>query len=370
MDLPPQLRQQFFGHVMGPIIHHSIKTGLPKAQDAANIVLGGPVQFHRRFNRLFEGTLDTPQIALETIVDGVRLLNLDAAPRVTLQSEFPLTEKQFQLRRFFLDKQQKFPFKQPNKGYEVKNEGIFTSQMNGLYRALLYVGLNIDGLEVSTLEDLKSLAKRPDLRNVLSPIMAGGPSFDLILQFGRNVDGVPGVAKFAEDKRPVAFLQNGILVPNPEVLELARQFNRQYNSAIPEMEDGVLSGYASGCPVRFLLFRQHTQLLDQAGAGLTDDQLAILLEGADPTAGIYRNSRNGGDDQPKSYIILRDAITEMLELAVCQLDDIELRLMRALDEDADTEFLADNLTMLVGGDFQIPINDSSSLMRQGLGKQR
>jgi hypothetical protein len=168
----------------------------------------------------------------------------------------------------------------------------------------------------------------------------------------------------------VAFLQNGILVPNPEVLELARQFNRQYNSAIPELEDGVLSGNASGCPVRFLHFRQHTQLLDQAGAGLTDDQLAILLEGADPTAGIYRNSRNGGDDQPKSYIILRDAITEMLELAVCQLDDIELRLMRALDEDADTEFLADNLTMLVGGDFQIPINDSSSLMRQGLGKQR
>lgn len=354
MEHPPQLRPQFFGHVIGPIGHHCVAQAASDSEYYLRSNLHNELVFPKWFPRFKDTDFETPQAALKNLVDGMRGAAIFASSNVRGITKFPLTPQQQRLLKTLQKGKQNLWYKKRNGDFIVKKESSFTTEANTVLRSLFFVAKRTQGLEVRTLEDLVALAQRPELPSVLRPLMAGGDNFDMVIESDSDATVLPIFQKFCGEQIPVAILgEDGFIRTNPVVIEMARQFNRLQNGLAPlrKSDDGKIFGNAAGCPLKNLRFRQHTRLLDTYGASLTDQQIEILTGGDNPTAIATSQVGNGIDERADSFVIVRDAVSVTLQMVARQLDGLVDVFDREIANNPGNEYLLGNVGLLIGKQF-------------------
>ena len=354
---PAQLRPQFFGHVIGPIGHHCIAQATPESEYWLTSNLENPLTFGNWFPSFKETDLKTSTVALSELLKGMRAAVSFSNSNVQNVTEFPRTPAQVKLMNT-LQKgngvqsgKRHLWYKNRDGSYVVKRESAFTVESNSVLRALNLVVTRTKGLNVSTIDQLAALALRPELPTVLRPLMAGGSAFDTLIQTAADLRIHPLFDDFCNREKPVAFFDGNVIVPNEEILRIARDYNRYLNDPMNQIVDEeTIGGNSAGCPVKNLRFRQHTPLLDSLGASLTDEQVSILTSGPNPTAVAVTSSANGREGS-QSFVVVRDAISETLQMVARQLDGVIDTFDRELCESPDNEYLLGNVGLLVGRPF-------------------
>ncbi|MFN8015760.1 MAG: hypothetical protein U0R17_04020 [Acidimicrobiia bacterium] len=361
-QFPGQLRQQFFSHVLGPIGHHAVVNSLPEFSSLLRMYMGNPSTFNHSFSRFFEQDLLTQSSALKTLLDGLRRAITFTSGRIVDQTAFPLTKPQLALLKYLEERKHKIPSKDGN-GYYVKREGSFVVEANSVIRGLQDLVKRSDGVDLTSIEELLEFAHRPELPTLMRALMAGGPGFDGYLRLDAGENAPEMMREFIDQQMPYAFLnEQGMLVINPIIVELAKKFNRLLNTDPDYDPSGTsLSGNAAGCPLKKLSFMQHTPLLDFYDAGLTDRQIEILTSGDNPTARARPNANV--PNRSGIYIIERDGITETLDMCMGQVELIKEDFRAALTRSPDNKYLLRNLGLLGWQDLvlEMPVSTSSAL---------
>jgi|GEM_PF-3216217 hypothetical protein len=352
MELPPQLRQHYFGHVIGPIGHHSVVNALGQAEETLTSHISNEMLFEHLFTGFQNRDLRDPSSAVNTFADGIRRAISFTSDRVYDQTKFPLTKAQVTMLRFLQEGKRPLWFVKDGE-HHLKREGKFTVEINSVLRALQDIAFRTQGLEVKDLSDLIALANRPEIVDVMRSLMSGGPDFDRFIR-SKPGEPIPFMFKyFQTTEQPIAFIDdNGMIRVNPLVQELSRKFRKLVNEGV-EVEssnDGYL-GNAAGCPLKGLTFLQHTPLLDEYKVGLTDEQVEILITGDNPTASPMKRDPNITEGSGNMFRIERDGISESLAMCVRRMYGALEAFERELEEQPDNAYLLGNVGLLIGRKF-------------------
>jgi len=147
---------------------------------------------------------------------------------------------------------------------------------------------------------------------VLRGMMTGGSGF---------IDGIRGRNRHPTQawrdnpEKPVLEQNRGLWVPTEEFFKAAVAHRRAVAMAdVASLRDNGLlmlsMRTSSGCPMRWLRFRQDEPQLVAAGLALTDEQCELLTAGSQPVARPLATEAGGRAGQ-NHYRVIRDGLAEM-----------------------------------------------------------